>query len=128
MYEIWTPDAPAPGGHYAQGIVHQGVVYVAGQLPIDPQTGHRCVASIEEETERALLNVAAILEAAESGLDQVLKTTVYIADISLWDRVDAVYARIFGDHRPARAIVLTNRLHHGCLIEIEAVAATGDRS
>ena len=126
MREISTPNAPAPAGHYAQAMVHSGVVYVAGQLPIDPQAGRGAVGGIEGQTEQALRNVAAILEAAGSSLDRVIKTTVYIADISLWDRVNAVYARMFGDHFPARAVVPTRELHHGFQIEIEAIAATSE--
>jgi 2-iminobutanoate/2-iminopropanoate deaminase len=126
MKVVSTPDAPAPAGHYSQGIVHGGVVYVAGQLPIDPQTGEKRVGSIEEQTKQALQNVAAILQAAGSGLDRVLKVTVYVSDISLWGRVNAVYARVFGDHRPARAVVPTRDLHYGFQIEIEAIAAVGE--
>lgn len=83
------------------------------------------MGSIEEQTERALRNVEAILEAAGSSLSQVLKTTVYISDIALWDRVNAVYARFFGNHRPARAVVPTRELHFGFQIEIEAIASVG---
>ena len=128
MREVSTPNAPPPAGHYAQAIVHDGVVYVAGQLPIDPETGEKRVGCIEEQAEQALENVAAILEAAGSGLDRVLKTTVYVSDIALWGRVNVVYARVFGDHRPARAVVPTRELHHGFQIEIEAIAAVdGER-
>ena len=123
MIEISTPDAPGPAGHYSQAIVHGDVVYVSGQLPIDPQTGEKRAGSIEEQTEQALRNLAEILSAANSDLTQVVKTTVYISDIDLWDRVNAVYSRFFGEHRPARAIVPTRELHFGFKIEIEAIAA-----
>ncbi|MDZ7295571.1 MAG: Rid family detoxifying hydrolase [candidate division KSB1 bacterium] len=123
MKIVTTPDAPMPAGHYAQAIVHGGLVFVSGQLPIDPSTGEKRVGSIEEQTERALRNVEAILEAAGSSLSQVLKTTIYVSDIALWDRVNAVYARFFGDHRPARAVVPTRELHFGFQIEIEAIAS-----
>jgi 2-iminobutanoate/2-iminopropanoate deaminase len=123
MREINTQNAPRPAGHYAQAIVHQGLVYVSGQLPIDPRTGAKCLGSVEQQTEQALQNVSAILEAADSGRDRVLKTTVYIADIQLWERVNAVYAAFFGSHCPARAVVPTKELHHGFLVEIEAIAA-----
>ena len=122
MIEISTPDAPGPAGHYSQAIVHGGMIYVSGQLPIDPHTGEKRVGSIEEQTEQALQNLAAILRAADSDLDQVVKTTVYISDIQLWGRVNAVYARFFGKHRPARAVVPTRDLHFGFQIEIEAIA------
>ena len=123
MTEIRTTAAPTPAGHYAQAIVHAGTVYVSGQLPVDPGGRDLSGASIEEQTERALANVAAILQAAGSQLDRVLKTTVYVSDIALWDRVNAVYARVFGAHRPARAVVPVRELHHGYLIEVEAIAA-----
>ena len=126
MKSILTPNAPQPAGHYSQAIVHGGLVFVAGQLPIDATRPGHVPATIEEQTERALANVAAILEAAGSGLDRVLQMTVYISDIELWGRVNVVYARIMGEHRPARAIVPTRELHHGYLIEMQAIAAEGE--
>jgi len=123
MEEISTDKAPRPAGHYAQGIVHDGLIYVSGQLPIDPSTGERRIGSIEEQTEQALSNLASVLDAAGSSLNQVLKTTVYVSDIELWERVNGVYARFFGRHRPARAVVPTKDLHHGFQVEIEAIAA-----
>jgi 2-iminobutanoate/2-iminopropanoate deaminase len=126
LREISTSEAPAPAGHYAQAIVHDGVVYVSGQLAVDAESGAKRLGSIEEQTEQALRNVAAILRAANSDVSRVIKTTVYVADIALWDRVNAVYARFFGDHRPARAVVPTRELHYGFQVEIEAVAAVGE--
>ena len=123
---IQTKSAPTPAGHYSQATVHNGVVYVAGQLAIDPATGERKLGSIEEQTERTLQNVQAILEAAGSGCAHVLKMTVYVADIELWGAVNTVYARMLGEHRPARAVVPTKDLHHGFLVEIAAVAAVRD--
>ena len=92
-------------------------------MPVNPETGEKIRESIEKQTSQAIENVKAIAEAAGSGLDQVIKTTVYISDISLWDRVNKVYAAYFGDHRPARAVVPTKELHFGFQIEIEAVVA-----
>lgn len=126
MQAIFTPKAPKPAGHYSQAIVHHGIVYVAGQLAIDPQTGEKRLGSIEEQTEQTLNNVREILRAAGSDLNRVLKMTIYIADINLWGQVNEVYARLLGEHKPARAIVPTKELHHGFLIEIEAMAATGE--
>jgi 2-iminobutanoate/2-iminopropanoate deaminase len=123
MKGILTPDAPVPAGHYSQAIEHNGMVYVSGQLPIDPGTGEKRIGSIEEQTAQALKNVAEILKAANSDLNQVVKTTVYISDIDLWDRVNEVYSTTFGEHRPARAVVPTRNLHFGFQIEIEAIAA-----
>jgi len=122
MIEISTQNAPKPAGHYSQAIVHNNIVYVSGQLPIDPKTGEKRIGSIEEQTEQALKNLSEILKAAGSNLDQVIKTTVYVSDIELWDRVNAVYSRFFGEHRPARAVVPTRNLHYGFQIEIEAIA------
>jgi 2-iminobutanoate/2-iminopropanoate deaminase len=123
MKSTYTENAPAPGGHYSQAIVHNGLVYVSGQLPIYPKTGEKQIGSIEEQTRLVLQNLSAILDASDSSLKQVLKVTVYISDISLWGKVNEVYAEIFGDHRPARAIVPTRDLHFGFKIEVDAIAA-----
>ena len=122
MKMISTSDAPAPAGHYSQAVVHDGHVFVSGQLAVDAATGRKFVGTIEQQTKIALENVAAILRAAGSDIDHVLKTTVYISDIELWGRVNEVYADFFGGHRPARAVVPTRELHHGLLVEIEAIA------
>jgi 2-iminobutanoate/2-iminopropanoate deaminase len=126
MRRIETDRAPRPAGHYAQAVVHAGTVYVAGQLPIDPADDGRPVGSIEEQTEQTLRNVAAILEAAGSGLDRVLQMTVYVSEMELWGRVNQTYARVMGEHRPARAIVPVKELHHGYQIEIQAIAAVAE--
>jgi 2-iminobutanoate/2-iminopropanoate deaminase len=122
MQIISTDDAPQPAGHYSQAIEHKGIVYVSGQLPIHPGNHSKHVGSIEAQTEQALSNLEAILKAAGSSKDRVLKVTIYVSDIALWDRVNAVYARFFGDHKPARAIVPTRELHFGFQIEIDALA------
>ncbi|HEV7889293.1 MAG TPA: Rid family detoxifying hydrolase [Pyrinomonadaceae bacterium] len=123
---VHTQDAPTPGGHYSQAVVYNGMVFVAGQLSIDPRTGEKMLGSIEEQTEQALKNVGEILKAANSDLSRVLKMTVYVSDMDLWGRVNEVYARVMGEHRPARAVIPTGELHYGFLIEIDAVAATYD--
>jgi len=127
MREILTQNAPQPAGHYSQAIVHGNLVFVSGQLPVDPRTGEKRIDSIKEQTDQVLQNLAAILQAAGSGVNRILKTTVYVSDISLWDRVNAVYARFFGGHRPARAVVPTKDLHFGFQVEIEAIAAVSKR-
>ena len=121
MKRIVTDEAPAPAGHYSQGVVHGDLVFVSGQLPIVPGSDSKAVGTIEEQTEQVLRNVSAVLKAAGSDLSKVLKVTVYISDISLWSRVNAVYAKFFGEHRPARAVVPTRELHFGYQIEIDAV-------
>jgi 2-iminobutanoate/2-iminopropanoate deaminase len=125
MNFISTSNAPTPAGHYSQGVVHGGFIFVAGQLPIDPRDPSRAPGTIEEQTTQALANVAAILGAAGTGLDHVVQMTVYVADVSLWGKVNAVYARVMGSHRPARAVVPSGELRHGMLIEIQAIAAVG---
>ncbi len=123
MKSILTPKAPKPAGHYAQGIVHNDLVYVSGQLPIDPLKGEKRLGTIEEQAEQALNNIAEVLRAAGSDVNRVIRTTVYIANIELWDRVNSVYGRFFGEHRPARVVVPTRELHFGFQIEIDAIAA-----
>ena len=121
---INTPNAPKAGGHYSQATVYNGLVFVAGQLSIDPATGEKKLGSIEEQTEQALSNVHAILKAAGSDWDRVLKVNISIAGIELWEAVNKVYARVLGENRPARAVIPCGPLHYGFLIEIEAIAAT----
>ena len=122
MKEIFSDNAPPPGGHYSQAIEHNGLLYISGQLPIDPKSQEKRVDSIGKQTKQVLANLEAILIEANSGKENVLKVTVYISDIALWDRVNSVYAEFFGEHRPARAIVPTRELHFGFQIEVEAVA------
>ena len=120
---ITSKDAPVPAGHYSQAIVHNGLVYISGQLPIAANSTEKKVGGIEQQTEQVLANLDAILKASGSDKNQVLKVTVYISDISLWGQVNAVYARYFGEHKPARAVVPTRELHYGYQIELDAVAA-----
>jgi 2-iminobutanoate/2-iminopropanoate deaminase len=123
MDVVQTPNAPVPSGHYAQALVHNGLVFVAGQLPVDPQDPKRPPGSIEEQAEQALRNVSAILEAAGSALDRVLHLTIFVADIAHWGVVNATVARVFGAHKPARAVVPCGTLHRGFQIEIMTTAA-----
>lgn len=127
MVPIETSGAPTPAGHYAQGIVHGGVVYVSGQLPIDPATGTVIEGDIAAQSERTLRNVAAVLEAAGSGLDRVLMLTVFVTSREDWPVVNEVCARMFGAHRPARAIVGGAELKPGCRVEITAVGMVSVR-
>ena len=122
MTFIQTPDAPAPGGHYSQAVVHNGLAYVSGILPITPTGEKLATATVIEQTEQVLANLDAILQAAGGTRTSVLKTTVYVADISAWGVVNQVYAQFFGDHRPARSVVPCSTLHYGFHIELEAIA------
>ena len=123
MRAVLTPDAPPPAGHYSQAIVHNGLVYVAGQLGFDPRRPGHTPDDIELQTEQTLRNVASILVAAGSDLTHVVSMTIYISEISDWARVNAVYAKVMGDHRPARAVVPVKDLHYGFGIEIQCIAA-----
>ena len=123
MRMISTPEAPPPAGHYSQAVVYGDTVYVSGQLAVDPVTGEKGVGSIEEQTRLTLRNIEQILLSAGSDLAHVIKTTAYISDVELWGGVNQAYAEVFGDHRPARAVVPSRDLHYGCLVEIEAIAA-----
>lgn len=120
-----APNAPVAGGHYSQAIVHNGFAFVAGQLPFVPGEADRKVGTIEEQTEQTLKNVEAVLIAAGSSLAQCVQMTIYISDMELWGRVNAVYARVMGDHKPARAVVPVLPLHYGFQIEVQAIGAVG---
>jgi 2-iminobutanoate/2-iminopropanoate deaminase len=119
---IQTENAPAAIGPYSQAIKAGGFVFVSGQIPIDPQTGEFVAGGIAEQTERVLKNLAAVLEAAGSGLDQVLKTTVFLADMKEYSGMNEVYAKYFNVSPPARATVAAAGLPRDALVEIEAVA------
>jgi reactive intermediate/imine deaminase len=121
--EIYFEDKPKPAGHYAPGVVHNGLVYVSGQLPIDPETREPFTGPIEHQAELALRNVEAVLKAAGSDLDQVVQMTIYVSDMELWGRVNETYAKVMGERRPARAIVPVKDLHFDTKIEIQAIAA-----
>ena len=112
MEKIRTGDAPTPAGHYSQAVVHGGLVFVSGQLAVDPATGQLRAGSIEEQTRLTLANVAAILRAAGSDVQHVLKTTVYVPDIALWGRVNQAYAerKLAGMARGMEPVLL---LRHG---------------
>lgn len=119
------PDgAPRPVGHYSHGLVHNGLLFISGQLPIELGSGRKLTEeSAGAQARQALANLDAVLRAANTSRDRVLKTTVFVADIELWGEVNQAYAEFFGDHRPARAIVPTGPLHFGLLVEIEAIAS-----
>ena len=121
MEFIFTEKAPQPAGHYSQAVVSGGLVFVSGQLPIHPESGE-IKATIEEQTDQVLVNLAYILAASGSSLEKVVKATLYISDISLWGKVNEIYTERFGSHKPARVVVPTRDLHFGCLIEVEVVA------
>ncbi|MDE0897984.1 MAG: RidA family protein [Longimicrobiales bacterium] len=119
---VHTDNAPAAIGPYSQAIVVEGFVFCSGQIPLDPNTGELLTGSVTEQTELVLRNLRAVLEAAGSSLDQVVKTTVFLSDMNTFGEMNDVYARHFGDHRPARAAVQAGALPKFCDVEIECIA------
>ncbi len=121
--EVRTPKAPEPVGPYSQAIASDGLLLLSGQIPLDPVTGALVEGEIEAQTRQVLDNLAAVLEAGGSSMDRVLKTTVYLVDLSLFPRVNAVYAEYFSaDPAPARATVQVAALPLGAQVEIDAIA------
>src|SRR5688572_3113461 len=123
MNPITTSGAPVARGHYSQAMVHGGLVYVAGQLPIVPGQPEERLAGFQAQASQVLDNVAAILAASGSGLAHVLKATVYITDVAHWPAFNALYAERFGAHKPARTVVPVAGLHYGYLVEMDVIAA-----
>lgn len=123
MKTVATAAAPAARGHYSQAVVHAGLVYVAGQLPIDPADPQRRLEGFDAQARRVIDNVAAILAEAGSGLDLVVRTTVYVTDVAHWPAFNAIYAEKLGAHKPARTVVPVAGLHYGYLVEMDAIAA-----
>lgn len=124
---VATPDSPSPSGHYSSAVVHNGVAYISGQLPRVPgKPADFALPTIEEQTRQALANAEAVLRAAGSRRDLVLRATLYVSDIGYWAAVNAEYAAFFGAHKPARAIVPVGKFKNGFLIEIDMIAAVAE--
>lgn len=122
IMSIATDAAPRAIGPYCQAARAGQLVFCSGQIALDPATGELAGSSIEDQTSRALENLAAVLAAAGSGLDRVIKTTVYLLSMDDFAAMNSVYERLFAGHRPARAAVAVSGLPKGALVEIEAVA------
>jgi 2-iminobutanoate/2-iminopropanoate deaminase len=123
MKEVRTAGAPAPVGPYSQAVAHAGFVFASGQIPLDPASGRLVDGGVEEQTRRVLANLRAVLEAAGTTLDGVLRTTIYLTDLAHFPRVNAVYAEHFAaEPRPARATVQVAALPLGAAVEIDAIA------
>ena len=125
---IATKNAPAAVGPYSQAVAAGGFVFCAGQLGLDPATGQFVAADTAGQAKQALANLAAVLEAAGSGLRQVVKTTVFLADMNDFPAMNAEYEKAFGGHKPARSTVEVRRLPKDARVEIEAVAVHHARS
>lgn len=111
-----------PNGHYAQAMIHNGMIFVSGQFSVDADTGERKFGTVQEETRRALENIELILKASGSERKKILKTTAYVCSMEDWAGVNEAYINFFGEHRPARTIVNAKELHFGFKVEIEAIA------
>ena len=119
---VQTEQAPKAIGPYSQAIKANGFVFASGQIPIIPETGEFVAGGIKEQTEQVINNLARVLEAAGSGLDRVVKTTVFLADMEEFGSMNEVYAKYFSDKPPARATVEAAGLPRGARVEIEAIA------
>ncbi len=123
---VHTDSAPKAVGPYSQAVIATrggAMVYCAGQIPLDPATMTLVTSGISDETRRVLTNLRAVLEAAGARLDTVVKTTVFLTDLADFAEMNAVYAEVFGDHRPARSTIAVSGLPKGARVEIEAIAA-----
>jgi 2-iminobutanoate/2-iminopropanoate deaminase len=120
--KIQTTNAPQAIGPYSQAIEANGLIFASGQIPIDPATGRFVEGGIAEQTEQVLKNLKALLEAAGSGLDQIVKTTVFLASMDEFAAMNEVYGRFFNAEPPARATVEAARLPRDARVEIEAIA------
>ena len=125
---IATEHAPGAIGPYSQAVRAGNLVFASGQIPIDPATGEFVAGGIAEQTEQVLRNLAAVFEAAGVGLNQVVKTTVFLADMEDFAAMNEVYGRFFGEQPPARATVQAARLPRDAKVEIEAIAVSEPRA
>jgi 2-iminobutanoate/2-iminopropanoate deaminase len=126
---INTSAAPAAVGPYVQGIKAGNLIFVSGQIPLDPKTGVLVTGGVEEQTRRVMSNLAAILEAGGSGLDRVVKATVYLTDLGSFEEMNRAYGSFFPGDKPARVCVEVSRLPRNALVEIDAIGtveAAGD--
>jgi 2-iminobutanoate/2-iminopropanoate deaminase len=124
---VTTNHAPRAIGPYSQAVRAGDLVFASGQIPIDPATGEFVAGGVSEQTEQVLRNLTAVFEAAGVGLNQVVKTTVFLADMDDFTAMNEVYGRYFGAEPPARATVQAARLPRDARVEIEAIAVIGDR-
>ncbi len=123
MQVISTPDAPAAIGPYVQGNVYNGILFASGQIALDPKTGELVGESIQEQTAQVMKNIAAILEAAGTDFDHVIKTTCFLNDMDDFVPFNEEYAKSFPNHRPSRSAVAVEKLPKGALVEVEVIAS-----
>lgn len=126
MHSISTEKAPAAIGPYSQGVVVNGLLFATGQIALSPETGELVGATIEEQAEQVMKNVGALLAAAGTDFDHVVKTTCFLENIADFAKFNAVYAKSFGEKLPARSAVGIDKLPKGALIEVEVIASVED--
>jgi 2-iminobutanoate/2-iminopropanoate deaminase len=119
---IATDTAPAAIGPYAQAVKANGMLFCSGQIALDPATGEIVAGGVAAQAERVMANIAAVLKAAGTGFNQVVKTTIFLTDMGDFSVVNEIYGRCFPDHKPARSTVAVRSLPRGALVEIEVVA------
>lgn len=120
---VSSPQAPTPIGPYSQGVISGGLLFVSGQIPLDPSTGELVQGDIEAQVERVLQNIMAILKEAKMGPEHVVKATVYLADLADFPRMNEVYGRYLGKEPPARSTIQVGALPKGARVEIDVIAA-----
>lgn len=120
---VSTAAAPTAIGPYSQAVIHSGIVYLSGQIPLDPSSGQLVSDSVAEQTERVLENIKAVLDSAGASLDSVLKTTVFLKEMSDFAAMNEVYARYFHTNPPARSTIEAAKLPRDVRVEIECIAA-----
>jgi 2-iminobutanoate/2-iminopropanoate deaminase len=125
LREVKTKKAPLPVGHYCQGIIHNNLLFVSGQIPLDPSTG-TLKEVFEDACKQTLNNVMAVVEEGGSSLNQIINVKIYITDISLFSQVDRIFKQYFGNHRPTRAVIGVSELPKNAPVEIEATAVIED--
>lgn len=125
QHAICTDRAPAPAGHYSQGVLAGGTLYISGQLPITPGGEILSDRDFAAQATQAIANLLAILDAAGATRGMLVRVTAYIVDVAHWPLFNQIYAAMLDDARPARTIVPVPELHHGVLVEIDAVAFLG---
>lgn len=126
MHSISTEKAPAAIGPYSQGVVVNGLLFASGQIALSPETGELVGSTIEEQAEQVMKNVGALLTAAGTDFDHVVKTTCFLEDIADFAKFNAVYAKSFGEKLPARSAVGIDKLPKGALIEVEVITSVED--
>lgn len=126
MHSISTEKAPAAIGPYSQGVVVNGLLFASGQIALSPETGELVGSTIEEQAEQVMKNVGALLAAAGTDFDHVVKTTCFLEDIADFAKFNAVYAKSFGEKLPARSAIGIDKLPKGALIEVEVIASVED--